>query len=696
MEWIDINRQDHNTIFYQAGGTLEIHVESYVERQADKDLFTGLSEGKFCYVLTSRQVGKSSLGAHVIDRLRKQGTAVAMVEVSGIDKDGTVDEWYWGLLTKIGDRLNLTDELDDFWAANTRLHPQQRFLQGIRKVILAHCKSKVVIVLDEIENVRSLPFSTDGLFAGIRELFNSRAHDSELTRLTFCLIGSATPSDLIQDTHTTPFNIGRRIEVTDFTEPEALPLAKGLRREEKLSAKMLGRILYWTAGHPYLTQRFCEEVAKDTTVTDTDGVDNVCEALFLSPGATERDDNLVFVRDRILEEEDRAGLLSLYGQIYRRKSVPNDYTNRLVDILRLSGITKVEDGHLKIRNRIYEKVFNQIWIRQNIPNAEKLRQQAAYRRGVLRATGYAAAVLLLIGGLAVYAFTLRNEAERQKKIAEVEALRADIKAKEAEALLDEVSKEKEATNQAFVEAVKARKETEKQKSIADYQRKVALEQKRIAVAKATEADQERHIAEAKAIEAEEQRGIAVTKAAEAERLSVLAVERQKLAEQSRAEAEHHQLLLVEQKKYVDQADSGYWENIKGEVNQEFYWAYLRVFPKGRHAAEARKRVGSLIPELALSTIIDTGKVSIIGRVYDLENFTPIIGATVIARNNQTSAEFTVVTSEQGAYLISVPPGSYTISITREGYEGDVNKDVNILPSERNVTQPIPGLLRRIR
>jgi hypothetical protein len=76
--------------------------------------------------------------------------------------------------------------------------------------------------------VRILPFSTDEFFAGIRECYNRRTQGPEFERLTFCLLGVASPSDLIRDTRTTPFNIGRRIELTDFTQAEAALLAAGL------------------------------------------------------------------------------------------------------------------------------------------------------------------------------------------------------------------------------------------------------------------------------------------------------------------------------------------------------------------------------------------------------------------------------------------------------------------------------------
>ncbi len=395
------------TPFYVTGGTLTSDARCYVERQADRDLYDGLTQGEFCYVLTSRQMGKSSLMVRTADRLRREGTAVAVLDLTAVGQNVTAEQWYDGLLGHVARQFHLEGELDDFWLANTRLGPLQRWVRAVREVVLPRCEGRVVVFVDEIDAVRGLPFSTDEFFAAIRELYNRRAEDAELTRLTFCLLGVATPSDLIRDTRTTPFNVGRRIELRDFTAAEATPLAQGLRRPPAPAAKLLRRILYWTGGHPYLTQRMCLVIADDPRVTKPADVDRLCAELFLSNRARERDDNLHFVHARLLRSEvDLAGLLDLYGQVWR-KGMPDDETNPAINVLQLSGVARVARRRLRVRNRIYARVFDRRWIEANMPDAEKRRQRRAYRRGVLRASGVAVGMLVLLGGLGLIAWQYR-------------------------------------------------------------------------------------------------------------------------------------------------------------------------------------------------------------------------------------------------------------------------------------------------
>ncbi|MGA1981842.1 MAG: AAA-like domain-containing protein [Acidobacteriaceae bacterium] len=448
--------------FFTVGGTLPPDAPSYVMRQADEDLFAHLSAGHFCYLLTSRQMGKSSLMVRTTTRLKAAGVRVAILDLTKIGQNVTTDQWYNGLLRRLGVAFGLEDKLKEFSggadAASRSLGPLDRWEQAVREVIVPSIPEKIVIFVDEIDFVRSLPFPTDEFFAAIRSFYNQRTTHPELSRITFCLIGVATPTDLIRDGSRTPFNIGERINLTDFHEQEGQPFIKGMGRPPEIGARLLRRILWWTGGHPYLTQRLCAAVAADPTVTTASGVDRVCNDLYLTAHSRDSDNNLLFVSHRITDRNsaahraadkgsegdpdketdgELAAVLDLYGRIRAGKPVLFDKENRLIEFLLLAGIVTVHDrvpvlhnffrklgavlhGQpltgaervseqvLVVRNRVYERVFDKHWIRAHMPGAELRRQRAAFRRGLLRASGVAIAVLILIG-----IFMLRDFEEEQ-------------------------------------------------------------------------------------------------------------------------------------------------------------------------------------------------------------------------------------------------------------------------------------------
>jgi len=157
--------------FYVAGGTLRPDAPSYVERQADQELYDRALAGDFCYVLTSRQMGKSSLMARAAKRLKDEaGIHTAVVDLTNIgaeDESGSAEKWYYGVATGILDGLGLEAHLDDWWDERGKLPALQRLTKFFSDIVLAQTTKRVVIFVDEIDTTIKLPFADD-FFAAIR------------------------------------------------------------------------------------------------------------------------------------------------------------------------------------------------------------------------------------------------------------------------------------------------------------------------------------------------------------------------------------------------------------------------------------------------------------------------------------------------------------------------------------------------
>ena len=359
---------------YQVGGSLPIDAPTYVVRSADRHLYKALKLGQLCYILNTRQMGKSSLRVQIMKKLQAEGFACTAIDISTISNSQvTLEQWYAGFAYLLVSGLNLLDKVNirTWWREREFLSPVQRLSEFINEVLLTNIPEKIIIFIDEIDSVLDVQFDSSAFFGIIRTCYNKRADSSDYQRLNFVLLGVATPSQLIQDRNCTPFNIGQAIQLKGFQVHEAQPLLQGLTKRVSNPQTLLTEVIAWTAGQPFLTQKVCKLICSSESAIPTNDEAAYVEELVRSRiienwESQDQPEHLRTIRDRILKDKQRAvELLKLYQQILHQGQILALDSSEETELL-MSGLVVKRGDDLEVNNRIYQLVFDDHWLAKYI------------------------------------------------------------------------------------------------------------------------------------------------------------------------------------------------------------------------------------------------------------------------------------------------------------------------------------------
>ena len=206
-------------------------------------------------------MGKTSLLARGLQQGRESGLNAVSTDLQKFNAESflTVDRFYQAMGESMADQLNLAVTPAEEW--DPRRGPNANFERYVRREVLAKTAAPLAWGLDEVDRLFVTPFGTE-VFGLLRSWHNERALDptGPWSSLTTAIAYATEAHLFITDLNQSPFNIGTRLGLEDFTALQVAELNRRYRSPLK-SQDELTRFYRLAGGHPYLVRRGLYEMS---------------------------------------------------------------------------------------------------------------------------------------------------------------------------------------------------------------------------------------------------------------------------------------------------------------------------------------------------------------------------------------------------------------------------------------------------
>ncbi len=236
-----------------AGGAMTLSSRYYIQRPGDDQVKDCLDRRETVILIQgSRQTGKSSMLARTLEYARNCGVLAVHNDFQTIGESQLSDEelLYKTLAHSLCTQLKIDIDISQSW---TKWLGPNMNLDAIMGRLLAEVDGPVCWAIDEADRLFGRPYAND-FFGLLRSWHNRRALDPEgpWNKLTLVLSYAMEAHLFITDLNQSPFNIGFRVSLRDFSKEEVSLLAERFGISDP---KTIEAVHCSTNGHPFLTRR---------------------------------------------------------------------------------------------------------------------------------------------------------------------------------------------------------------------------------------------------------------------------------------------------------------------------------------------------------------------------------------------------------------------------------------------------------